>query len=196
MFGRLHHALARKPPRAFHSPTSTAYRHERINHGVPVKHVAPDPVRGFIGLVALLGGCAPIQPLVIDEPIGPLKWRVDDSRGSLIVYSASESSSLDPAEYGPRSDYTLYSVDAGFAHRMINRDNWLSRNPATLDLPVGRYTVTARGANFEFVTVSVILQGGRTTVVDLTQDVLAHATAANGDWVRLPNGQVIGSKSE
>lgn len=77
-----------------------------------------------------------------------------------------------------------------------NRDSSLARDPVTLDLPVGQYQVTARAANFELVTVAVVIQGGRLTVVDLTQDVLAHATAANGNWVRLPNGEVIGSTLE
>lgn len=155
-------------------------------------------LHNLIVLVPLLAGagCAPIQPLVLDEPIGPLTWRVDESRGSLIVYTDTESSPLDPADVARRSDYKLYTIGDEFLHAVNNRNGSFWRDPVTLELPVGQYKVTARAANFRFVTVPVVIQGGRTTVVDLTQEVLSHATAANGDWVRLPNGQVIGSKAE
>lgn len=155
-------------------------------------------LRNVVMLVTLLvsAGCAQVQPLVLDEPIGPLTWKPDTSRGSLVVYTDTEASSLDPADYVPRSDYQLYTAENEFLRTVNNRSRSSLRDPVTVDLPVGRYTVIARLSHFGRVRVPVVIQGGRTTVVDLTREVLSRATAANGDWVRLPNGQVIGSRSE
>ncbi len=151
----------------------------------------------LVVLVTLLisAGCAQVQPLVLDEPIGPLTWKPDTSLGSLVVYTDTEASSLNPPDYVPRSDYKLYTAGNEFLRTVNNRSHSYWRDPVTVALPVGRYTVIARVAHFGHVTVPVVIQGGRTTVVDLTREVLSRATAANGDWVRLPNGQVIGSRS-
>jgi len=167
---------------------------------VTVRHLAPRFVRNLMALVALLmlalllAGCAS-RPLVLNEAVGPLSFKADQSRGALIVYSDNE---LPPheASFGPRSNYKLYTAAGEFLRTVRNGTGSSSRDPVMLDLPVGRYAVTARAPKFGLVTVPIVIQGGRTTVVDLTQDALAHATAANGDWVRLPNGEVIGSRSE
>lgn len=199
MLGRYpHHALSGRQQHALHSVTATAHRYGSINRNVGVKHSGSRSARGLIGLVALLGGCAPIQPVVINEPIGPMKQIVDDSRsgGSLIVYSDVQSAPSDQPFDTPHSGYLLYTAEGRLLQRVNNRKSFFSYDPATLELPVGRYRVTARAANFGFVSVPVVIQEGLTTVVDLNQDVLPRRLAANGSWVRLPTGQAIGSRSE
>jgi hypothetical protein len=158
------------------------------------------PIYILMALAVLLAGagCAPIQPLVLSDPIGPLQPIADEFslRGSLIVYSDTDGPPLDPADYSPHSSYKLYTMEGQLVRWVGNRDNMTSREPATLDLPVGQYKVTARAPNIGFVTVPVVIKENRTTIVDLNGDVLPHSLPANEKWVRLPNGQVIGSKSE
>lgn len=189
-----HRALSVRQQCALHSVTLTAHRHE----GMSVTHSGPRSACSLIGLVALLAGCAPIQPVVINEPIGPMQQIVDDSRplGSLTVYSDVHPAPSDQPFDTPHSDYLLYTAEDRLLQTVNNRKSLFSSDPVSLELPVGRYKVTARAANVGLVSVPVVIQQGLTTVVDLNQEVFPRRLAANGDWVRLPTGQVIGSKSE
>jgi hypothetical protein len=152
----------------------------------------------LLAVLTACAGCAPIQPLVLSNPVGPLQSFADESRtgGSLVVYSETDGRVLDPADYPPHSDYQVYTLDGQRIWSVTNRDSISAREPATLELPVGQYKVTAKVLKIGFVTVPVVIEKDRTTVVDLNADVLPHSLAANEKWVSLPNGQIIGSKSK
>ena len=152
-----------------------------------------------LAVVQAGSGCTPIQPLVLSDLIGPRQPMMGDdssSGGTLIVYSDTDGPVFDAAEYSPHSGYKLYTMEGQLVRSVANRDRTISREPATVDLPVGQYKVIARAPNFGFVTVPVVIEKNLTTIVDLNGDVLPRSLPANEKWVRLPNGQVIGSKSE
>jgi hypothetical protein len=151
-----------------------------------------------LAVLTACAGCAPIQPLVLSNPVGPLRSFVDESRtgGSLVVYSDADGRVADPADYSPHSDYEVYTMDGQAIRSVTNRDNMSAREPAIVELPVGQYKVTAKALKFGVVTVPVVIEQGHTTVVDLNAEILPHSLAANEKWVSLPNGQIIGSKSE
>jgi hypothetical protein len=150
----------------------------------------------FIALVISMAGCAPIQPLTVAESLGPVTWKTDETRGALVVYSDIGAAQEDEPFAGERSSYRLYS-SAGELLRLVgNHASPFTQDPEKVVLPVGEYQVIARAAQYGLVKVPVVIRGGQTTVVDLNQEALSHATPANGNWVRLPNGSVIGSKPD
>ena len=156
------------------------------------------PLRTFIALAGLVAGagCAHIQPLTLDEPIGPLNSQGSEpDRGSLVVYSDTEANPDDP-EYSSHSSYTLYTADGKLVRKVDNRSSSFGMSAVTLALAAGQYKVVARALDYGLVTAPVIVQEGRTTVVDLNQEVLPQSRTARGNWVRLPNGTIVGSRSE
>ena len=153
-----------------------------------------------IALSALLGlvGCAPIRPLVIGDAVGPLQPLLNESgpHGSLIVYSDTEGPVGDPGDYSPHSGYKLYSMAGKLLQSVENRSATDGREPKTLRLGIGRYLVTASAPRVGLVSVPVVIGEEQITVVDLNQEVLPSLLVAGEQWVRLPNGQVIGSKAQ
>jgi hypothetical protein len=151
-----------------------------------------------LAVLTACAGCAPIQPLVLSHAVGPLRSFADESRtaGALVVYSDTDGPVIDAADYSPHSDYNVYTMDGQPVRSVTNRDNMSAREPAILELPVGQYKITAKALKFGFVTVPVVIENGRTTLVDLNRELLPRSLAANEKWVSLPNGQIIGSKSE
>lgn len=153
-----------------------------------------------IALSALLGvaGCAPVRPLLVSDAVGPLQPLVTESgpHGSLIVYSDTEAPVGDPGDYSPHTGYKLYSMEGQVLQSVQNRSATDWREPKTLRLGVGRYLVTAFAPRVGLVSVPVVIGEEQITVVDLNHEVLPGSVVAGEQWVRLPNGQVIGSKAQ
>ncbi|WP_116809830.1 PEGA domain-containing protein [Steroidobacter cummioxidans] len=159
-------------------------------------------LRTHVVLLALtFAGCAPVQPFSVPEIIGPLQTAPTAATGSLIVYTETERPGADPSDYEPHSDYRLSSKDGKLLRSVNNRNAPSGRAPASVELPVGYYTVTANAPGFGLINIPVAIEASQTTVVDLTNQVFPPASTnsvqsdADG-WVRLPNGQVIGSKAQ
>lgn len=89
----------------------------------------------------------------------------------------------------------LYSMAGQVLQSVENRSATDWREPKTLRLGVGRYLVTALAPRVGLVSVPVVIGEEQITVVDLNHEVLPGLSVAGEQWVRLPNGQVIGSKA-
>ena len=156
--------------------------------------------RTSIALAVLLGvaGCAPVQPLVVSDAVGPLQPLLRESgpHGSMIVYTDTQGPVADPGDYSPHSSYELYSMDGKLLQTVENRSATDGRQPKMLRLAVGRYQVTADAPRVGLVSIPIVIAEEQTTVVDLNREVLPHLLVAGEDWVRLPNGVVIGSKAQ
>jgi len=157
-------------------------------------------LRMSFALSMLLGvaGCAPVQPLVIADAVGPLQPLLAETgpHGSMIVYTDTEGPLGDPGDFSPHSGYKLYSMDGRLLQTVENRSVTDGRQPKTLRLGVGRYMVTALAPRVGPVSVPVVIGEEQVTVVDLNREVLPNLLAAGEEWVRLPNGQVIGSRAQ
>jgi hypothetical protein len=46
------------------------------------------------------------------------------------------------------------------------------------------------------VSVPVVIAEEQVTVIDFNQEVLPNSLVAGDQWVRLPNGQIIGYKAQ
>jgi len=156
--------------------------------------------RMSIALSVLLGavGCAPVQPLVIADAVGPLQPLLAETgpHGTMIVYTDTEGPLADPADYSPHTGYKLYSMDGRLLQAVENRSVTDGRQPKALRLGVGRYLVTASAPRVGLVSIPVVIGEEQVTVVDLNREVLPNLLVAGEEWVRLPNGEIIGSKAQ
>jgi hypothetical protein len=76
--------------------------------------------------------------------------------------------------------------------RVANQAGSFNANPATVRLSPGEYHVKALVARGGFVIVPVVIEAGKKTVVYLDGEALPQNPSANDDFVRLPDGHVVG----
>ncbi|MDB6089821.1 MAG: hypothetical protein JWN85_2605 [Gammaproteobacteria bacterium] len=156
----------------------------------------------FVGLAAMTG-CATRAPLVLRNPVGPERPHAPRRRtdGDLVVYSATHATTYAQSEYPVHTDYTILTRDDKFIEQIANETGPFNANPATVRLPPGEYHVKALTERGGFVTVPVVIEAGKTTVVDLNGEALPQGADANeaadaADWVRMPDGHVVGWRSD
>jgi hypothetical protein len=176
---------------------------------VPKVVVAPAPARltAILHLAAMLGvvaGCATNQPLILHDAVGPLAPPVTsgNSEGRLIVYSATRVTTADQSEYPIHTPYTVYGSGGKVVQRVTNTAGLYSQAPQAVSLPQGEYHVKALAAGSGYVVMPVIIVAGKTTIVDLDGTALPQDTDASAarsgsaaQWVRLPDGRVVGSRA-
>jgi hypothetical protein len=142
-------------------------------------------------------GCAPVQTLVIGQAIGPYDPDVRRARqGTLVVYTETQPFDGD-SDYPVHSAYSVLTPEGIVVKEVPNHRHYLDREPTPVTLPVGQYNVaTRKGARHGPMLLVAVIQAGLTTVIDLNEEVFPVRTAQGEQWVRLPSGQIIGSKSD
>lgn len=152
--------------------------------------------------VALLAGCAATSTTVVDQPVGPdlarPKINLNAGLGQLLVYTARDVGIADPVAYYPtHSPYRILKDDGSFLRRVDNRASTFNVQPQLVTLPAGKYKVRGRATNAGTVVVSVVVEENKTTVVDLEGINFAqHSPTGAGQWIRLPDGKIIGQRVE
>jgi hypothetical protein len=152
-------------------------------------------VLSFGLVVVTLLGCASSPPLVIGHPIGPVYTDTAPSdSGTLVVYSMREARNgeQDDLIY---SEYRILDLDGGLIRQVENRDRLSHREPATVELPEGRYTVHALNYRYGRVSLTADIKAGLKTIIDLTGES-QQSRVPGGRWVRLPSGQIVGARAE
>jgi hypothetical protein len=150
----------------------------------------------LVASALVITGCAPVRPLVIDQAIGPYDPDVRRSRhGTLVVYTETQPFDGD-SDYQVHSAYSVLTPEGVVVKEVANHTHYLDREPTAVPLPVGQYRVVASGTRHGPVSLSAVVQAGRTTVIDLNEEVFPVRTAPGEQWVRLPSGQIIGSKPD
>jgi hypothetical protein len=151
---------------------------------------------------AALAGCAATSTTVVTEPVGPdlarPKINVEAGQGRLLVYTARDVGIGDPVAYFPtHSAYRILNDDGTPLRTVDNRSSTFDQQPLTVTLPVGKYKVKGRATNAGEVIVPVVVAENKTTVVDLEGSVFPqHGPTGAGQWIRLPDGKVIGMREE
>ncbi len=152
-----------------------------------------------LGLALLLTGCASTPPLVL-ERVGPPKEQASarSNEGNLVVYSAwSPHMNMADPDTPLRSDYTILSSDGAVYREVENWQSKVLREPASISLPPGHYTVEADAAEHGKVQVPVLIVTHRTTSIYLDgEPEHDFRGVAKSDLVSLPNGDVVGWRSE
>ncbi|HEY4416280.1 MAG TPA: hypothetical protein VGO57_11350 [Verrucomicrobiae bacterium] len=151
------------------------------------------------GMVWLFAGCAS-QPVSV-APVGPSSTGADHANGSgyLCVYSATQTHVIaENTYYYPHTSYTVYDDSGAVVKFVRNHTGSMDEAPALVMVPVGRYNVVAESDSYGRVTVPVVIEDGKTTVVHLDRNwslgAKSTAVAIAKNLVHLPDGEAIGWK--
>jgi hypothetical protein len=87
--------------------------------------------------------------------------------GTLIVYSATYPQTLEQSEYPAHTNYTIATPDDKVIDHVTNATGSFNSRPARVSLPPGKYHVRAQYSGGRFVTVPVVIEPDKTTIVDL-----------------------------
>ena len=142
-------------------------------------------------LLTALGACS-THPVVVQTPVGPAPAFSPTRNGMLIVYSATYAPTMEQSEYPRHTNYTVATPDNKVIEHVTNAAGTFLSKPATVILPSGKYHVRAQYNSGGFVVVPVVVEPGKTTVVDLDGEALPQHPDTNPDKVRLPDGHVVG----
>jgi len=156
-------------------------------------------------------GCASSAPLTVSGPVGPAPTEraKASGRSSLQVYSARVRAPVDPNKeeflwnndfgkndflYEPaHSDYTIYTQDGKVFEHVKNARNYEDPRPATVSLPPGTYRIEARARNFGSVTIPVVVEADKLTVVNLQRGANpVVASVDRNDAVLLGGDRIVG----
>jgi len=156
---------------------------------------------GFL-VFTILVGCATSPPVVVNQAVGPdlAPPRItlpNKGEGQLVVYTATEVIDQVNGFLPTHSAYAIYTLDGKLLRRVDNRAGSFYKDAVKVPLPSGTYKVKGHATNLGEVTVPVIIKENKTTVVDLQGTNLPQRKPTGaGQWIRLPNGQVIGMRAE
>jgi len=159
--------------------------------------MAKTKYRVFYGaaLIPILAGCAsnPIALLPVEpEPLRPDTYI---PKGQLQVYSDVETHEIgDDTFYYPHKPYSVHDDSGRIVKFVSNHMGDTDESPARVTIPAGRYNIVAESSSYGRVTVPVVIQQDRTTVVHLDGAWKPSSSTSSNEVVRLPDGEAIGWK--
>lgn len=106
-----------------------------------------------------------MQPAVAHTPVG-----------NLIVYSASYAPTLEQSEYPAHTDYTIATPGGKVIQHVKNATGSYGSRPAIVSLPPGEYHVRAQYDRGGFVVIAVVIELGKTIVLDLDGEPLPEGS--------------------
>ena len=84
-------------------------------------------------------------------------------------------------------------MDGRLLKKIHNNDDTMLQRPVGVGLPAGKYSVQARANGYGLVSVPVMIQAGRNTVVHLEGGSnFGNHPANDTNMVRLPDGRIVG----
>src|SRR2546425_12591135 len=89
------------------------------------------------------------------------------SRGSLVVYSATDPFDDGDVLYYAHSSYAIYATDGKLLKNVENHIAKSDEIPEVVTLPVGTYVIEARSERDGYARVRVVIKAGRQTILDL-----------------------------
>jgi hypothetical protein len=150
--------------------------------------------------ILLISGCATNQPQLVLAPVGPPPGMSSsgNSQGSLVVFSAFDSTGIHGMDRQAHTSYKILSEDGKLLQKVRNDPGNLIGGPTSVQLAAGSYRVVAHANGYGLVTVPVVVQGGKETIIHLegggswpNREEMIQANA-----VRLPDGRVVGWRAD
>ena len=89
------------------------------------------------------------------------------SRGSLVVYSATDPFDDGDVLYYAHSSYAIYTTDGKLFKNVQNHISSNDEIPEVVTLPVRLYVIEARSESDGYARLRVIIKAGRQTILDL-----------------------------
>lgn len=152
-----------------------------------------------LGLALLVVGCASAPPLALDR-VGPATELASarSNEGNLVVYSAwSPLMNMVDPDTPLHSDYAVLSSDGTIFRKVKNWQSKVLRDPASVSLPPGLYTVEADAADHGKVRVPVLIEAHRMTIIHLDGEPDGGFKGiAKSELVSLPDGYVVGWRAK
>jgi hypothetical protein len=157
-----------------------------------------------------LVGCASPAQVTVAEPVGPAPTpaAITSASSELQVYSARERVPFDPNmeafrfnnDYGrndflyepAHTDYTIYTKAGKVYERVKNARNYEDPQPAIVTLPPGEYRIMAKARDFGWVTIPVIIEPHKVTMVNLQRSNPVVKSVNRADAVLLGGDRVVG----
>jgi hypothetical protein len=130
------------------------------------------PIYLIASLCLPLFGLSPVvagtrDPLISD-PVRPgLDYRMEVSKGYLIVYSATDRVDDGSVPYYPHSSYTIYTFDGKLVKTVANHVSDSDETPDLVALPVGPYLIEAQSEQEGLLRVHVLIRAGALTALNL-----------------------------
>jgi hypothetical protein len=148
-------------------------------------------------LISLTSGCAFNRQTVLTASVGPSPSAPVSAspNGNLLVYSAVETPDPADAEYSSphHSGYSLFSADGARPKYIYNRASTFREEPETVPLYPGRYKIVALASGAGTVTVTLIIEAGKTTSVYLDKSSpTGRLPGPDSRFVTLPDGRFVG----
>lgn len=144
-------------------------------------------------LVVLLAGCAS-KPVAL-SPVGPgpVSHTAYAPRGFLQVFSDTETHVIgDGPPYYTHTGYSIHDESGKLIKFVPNHVGDMDESPSIVAMPAGRYHIVAESSSYGRVTVPVVIQEDRTTVVHLDRNWVPSKNASPKSLVRLPDGEPVG----
>lgn len=144
----------------------------------------------------LMSGCATSQPGLVLDPVGPPPGLSsgDKTTGSLVVFSAFDPTGVNGMDRQAHTSYKILSEDGKLLQQVRNDPGTLAGGPTSVQLAAGSYDVVVRANGYGLVSVPVVIQGGKETIIHLdgggswpNREEMIRANA-----VQLPDGRVVG----
>jgi hypothetical protein len=154
-------------------------------------------------LIPLFSGCVTRTPHPVTDAVGPVPSAVQttaSTNGILLVYSAYkrnadfDSSDSRRAEH---SDYRILSANGELVRKVHNITPTAVQDAVPVELPPGNYQVVARANGYGYLTIPVLIEKQRSTVLHLEGGGFwpDESSFNETNSVRLPDGQIIGWRS-
>jgi hypothetical protein len=152
-----------------------------------------------LALLPFVNSCMS-TPLAL-APVGPdaSAQPRSSANGSLQVFSATQKSaplaSDDTQLFDLHTGYEVCSSAGQHLQYVANHQSNMDTSPDVVTLAPGRYNVLAQSTWCGMVTVPVVIQAGKTTVVHLDDNWFPSSHPQARELVFLPNGQAVGWSS-
>ena len=123
----------------------------------------------------------------------PIKVDADAGEGCLQVFSDTETHVLgDNTDYYPHTGYTIHDPSGKQLEYIFNHVGDMDETPTIVGIPAGDYNIVAQSSSYGRITVPVVIQNGRITVVHLDRDWQISTNDENTKIARLPDGEAVG----
>jgi hypothetical protein len=147
-------------------------------------------------IITLVAGCVS-QPVAL-LPVGPepAEHVTYASTGCLEVFSDTEERVIgDGPHYYPHLGYNIYDNSGKRVEYVPNHLGDMDEAPTLVRIPVGDYQVVAESSAYGRVTVPIVVQSGKTTVLHLDRGWIPAANILSNEVVRFPDGEAVGWSS-
>ena len=148
--------------------------------------------RMCVAIIPLIVGCAS-EPVVL-SPVGPGPGNPTayHSTGHLRVYSDTERCDIGQNNYYPHSSYSIRDQSGNLVKYVPNHIGDMDESPTLVTISTGNYKVVAESSAYGRVTVPVVVQAGKTTVLHLDRGWRPASNTFSNEVVRFPDGEAVG----